>query len=267
MSVLKNERKTSAHQFKVNYFGIKQSINHIVNKIPNRRKKFIPYELNKTLYEFQHVLIMMDTQQRYASTEVRIQNCKNAINLLYTLPKYIFQILMLCEAEISSNFVTELETKLNNEAILLYEKLRKDNIKAIRRKIKLYDRRKVQDVIYLEKIKKLYRMTMAKIIHLPNEDFYFIKEPLYESIVNTFYYAYKTNSVFPDTIANIKKRRAYLNHALAYLESYENELFNLFVFINYRDDVIGEFSKDLIECNKLLKSIIKSDTNKAKKLK
>ena len=256
MSVLKNERKTSVHQFKVNYFGIKQSINHIINKIPNRRKKFIPYELNKTLYEFQHVLTMMDTQQRYASTDIRIQNCKNAINLLYTLPKYIFRILMLCEAEISSNFVTELETKL-----------RKDNIKAIRRKIKLYDRRKVQDVIYLEKIKKLYRMTMAKIIHLPNEDFYFIKEPLYESIVNTFYYAYKTNSVFPDTIVNIKKRRAYLNHALAYLESYENELFNLFIFINYSDNIIGEFSKDLIECNKLLKSIIKSDTNKAKKLK
>lgn len=267
MSVLKNKRKTSVHQFKVNYFGIKQDINHIVSKIPNRRKKFIPHELNKTLYDFQHVLTMMDTQQRYANADIRIQNCKTSINLLYTLPKYIFHILMLSEAEISSNFVTELESKLNNEAMLLYEKLGKEGVKVTRRRIRLYDRRKIQNVTYLEKLKKLYRMTMAKIIHLQDQYFEVIKEPLYESITNAFQYAYKANLIFPDTKVNIKKRREYLNKALAYLETYENELFNLFVYIDYEDDVIGAFSKNLVECNKLLKSIIKADSNKAKKLK
>lgn len=267
MSVLKNERRTSVHQFKVNYFGIKEDIDIIVSKISNRRKKFIPYELNKTLYDFQHVLTMMDTQQRYANADIRVQNCKDAINLLYTLPKYIFRTLMLCEAEIGSNFVTELESKLNNEAMLLYEKLGKEGINVARRRIRLYDRRKIQGVTYLEKLQKLYRMTMAKIIHLQNKYFSLIEDPLYISITNAFYYAYKANSVFPDTIVNIKKRREHLNHALAYLESYEHELFNLFVYIDYEDDVIGAFSKNLVECNKLLKSIIKSDTNKAKKLK
>lgn len=266
MSVLKNQRRTSVHQFKVNYFGIADDINHIVDKIPNRRKKFIPYELNKTLFEFQHVLTMMDTQQRYASVDDRIRNCKHSINLLYTLPKYIFRILMLCEAEISSNFVTELESKLNNEAMLLYEKLGKEGVNVMRKRIRLYDRRKIQGITYLEKIKQLYRMTMAKIIHLQDKYFNLIKEPLYESITEVFYYAYKANLIFPDTIVNIKKRREYLNHALAYMETYENELFNLFVYIDYEDDVIGAFSENIIECNKLIKSIIKSDTNKAKKL-
>lgn len=267
MSVLKNERRTSVHQFKINYFGIKADIDIIIGKISNRRKRFIPHELNKTLYDFQHVLTMMDTQQRYANVDIRIQNCKNAINLLYTLPKYIFRILMLCEAEIGSNFVTELESKLNNEAMLLYEKLGKEGINVTRRRIRLYDRRKIQGITYLEKLQKLYRMTMAKIIHLQDKYFSLIEYSLYVSITNAFYHAYKANSIFPDTIVNIKKRREHLNHALAYLESYEYELFNLFVYIDYEDDVIGAFSKNLVECNKLLKSIIKSDTNKAKKIK
>ena len=73
MSVLKNERRTSVHQFKVNYFGIKQDIDIIVGKISNRRKKFIPHELNKTLYDFQHVLTMMDTQLVFVFKIVRMQ--------------------------------------------------------------------------------------------------------------------------------------------------------------------------------------------------
>lgn len=267
MSVLKNQRKTSIHQFKVNYFGIKQNIDHIVHKVPNRRRKFIPYELNKTLYEFQHVLTMMDTQQRYASTDIRVKNCKKSINLLYTLPKYIFRVLMLCEAETSRNFVNELEAKLNNEAKLLYGKLEEEGIKATRKRIRLYDRGKISGVTYLEKMKKLHRMTVAKLIHVPNDYFYLIKEPLYESIINAFYCTYKANLIFPDSMVNIKRRRNYLNHALAYLESYENELFNLFVYINYQDDIIAAFSKNIFECNRLLKSIIKADNNVAKKLK
>ena len=42
MSVLKNERRTSVHQFKINYFGIKADIDIIIGKISNRRKRFIP---------------------------------------------------------------------------------------------------------------------------------------------------------------------------------------------------------------------------------
>ena len=141
------------------------------------------------------------------------------------------------------------------------------SINVTRRRIRLYDRRKMQGITYLEKLQKLYRMTMAKIIHLQDKYFSLIEDSLYVSITNAFYHAYKANSIFPDTIVNIKKRREHLNHALAYLESYEYELFNLFVYIDYEDDVIGAFSKNLVECNKLLKSIIKSDTNKAKKIK
>jgi len=267
MSILKNQRKTSPHQFVSNYYGIADSIRFIIGKIPKRKNKFIPYGLYECLMDFQHTLIMLDEYIKPSNKEEYVKYLRKSGRLLFTLPDYIFRILVLSEAEISRGFVNELEAKLNNEAILLFKMMERNGIKVCQRRIRLYDRNKVIGITYLEKMLELYRMTMAKVTHLQDDYFRFSGTMLYNTITNAFYYAYRANETFNDTEENINKRRAFLQKSLSYLEAYERELFRLFTYIDYRDDVIGTFSNKLDECNKLLGSIIKSDNNKLRKIK
>lgn len=266
MSILKNQRKTSPHQFVSNYYGISDSIKFIIGKIPKRKNKFIPYELYKCLVDFQHTLILLDEYIKPSNKEEYVANIRKAGRLFFTLPEYIFRILMLSEAEISRGFVNELEAKLNSEAVLLLKMMERNGIGVCPRRIRLYDRNKVIGVTYLERMLELYRMTMAKITHLQDDYFKLSGVILYETITNAFYCAYRANETFNDTEENINKRRKFLQKSLSYLEAYERELFRLFTYIDYQDDIIGAFSNKLDECNKLLGSIIKSDNKKLRKL-
>ena len=265
MSVLKNKRTVSSHQFKVNYYGIASRISHIVNKISKRRRKFIPHKLKDTLFDLQHNLIMLDTQARYSSIDVKIPVIKKSINLLYSLIDCIFDILVLSGSEISRGFVVELETRLNDEAELLYKELEKAGVHAAMRKIKLYDRNKVSGVTYLEKLLRLHKNTLSKIIHLSPDCALIITEPLYVSSIQAFKHAYRANLIYPDSKSRILKRREHFNHVLSYLESYEQALFELFTHADYQDDIILNFTQQIVECNKLVKSIIKSDSKILKK--
>jgi hypothetical protein len=134
------------------------------------------------------------------------------------------------------------------------------------KKIKLYDRRKVKGVIYLEKMEKFHNQIMAKVIHIEDEYYYRLKRPLCEASLKAFRCAYQANENFPSTRKSIEKRKDLLHQALLYMEKCENDLFSLFYYLNYRDDVIENFTNLLVEIVKLLKSIISSDSKRLKKL-
>lgn len=268
MSVLEARRTLSPLQFVSTYNNIYREYNALLQSIPKRKKLFI---VSNTYFHLNESLLCITNLSNHlpnnTSTQVMLfwQNFHQLMELMQKIQDDLFWINLVKPQK--EKRMLQLEELLKKEIALLVGVARKMDEEYTVNLSRIYIPSKVKDVIFLEKLQELTKLTIGHVSHLPQVYQYSLKFPLIEYAGAAFKCAYDANNILLCDEDSLRQRAVLFDKSLDYLESYEQKLFILFSatndYCNAMD--INHWSYLLSETVKLIKAIKKSDRQRIKK--
>lgn len=257
MSVLKVNRKESCHAFVATWKDIGKDTYKIASSLSKRKGRFIEDDfiilINKISFNLTRIDEKMMKRAKTNSRETYIKLIEETYEMLHSFTNMLFVICFITKTK----YKPQLENNINKEFMLLERILASMEVDMDRKyRIRMYDRHNIDGIVYLEKLEKLSDFTMSHVTSLKKEYNYSVKMPLQTSVSTAFRLCYESNMIMMNTIENIDERKYMLNEALEYLVGYEQTLWMLFSFSNFSNQFMDIWSGMLIECIKLIKSII-----------
>lgn len=265
MSVVKNKRIQSPHDFWWKMDKLKQYTYEKIANTPKRKFRWICKDIGTHTANAAHYVLTADEIYVRSDKDLkqRYTLLCNAMAELESLQPFLYNFWNIQRTE--SKKMEFWSNSINEEMIMIAGLIKKESDNELKvNRIKPLRWKQIRDCKYVAKMSEYHRYVHGKVIHIPFQNL--DSNELIKLVDTAFYDVVESNWKIPETKEEYESRTAYINDAIQKLTISQTYVYALWNLKPYSEREMNEWSNLLDETLRLLQAVKKSDANRFRSL-